>query len=157
MPSAPGTEQMSRAFRNVLHLFTRQQCPPSSFCGEEERQGGQWSGPRRLQASRRRGRRRPCEQQLDKTQRWTSNQEVTSRRCRGRSDLNTFDAVGSESAEQKVMLLLLSTLDPFELTLVSADVLSGAFFVLECGGDLERNVSLVVQLRREKTFSHVQL
>lgn len=33
MPSAPGTEQMSRAFRNVLHLLTRQQCPPSSFCG----------------------------------------------------------------------------------------------------------------------------
>lgn len=35
MPSAPGTEQMSRAFRKVLHLFTRQQCPPSSFCGQE--------------------------------------------------------------------------------------------------------------------------
>lgn len=32
MPSAPGTEQMSRAFRKVLHLFTKQQCPPSSFC-----------------------------------------------------------------------------------------------------------------------------
>lgn len=35
MPSAPGTEQMRRAFRNVLHLLTRQQCPPSSFCGAE--------------------------------------------------------------------------------------------------------------------------
>lgn len=32
MPSAPGTEQIRRAFRNVLHLLTRQQCPPSSFC-----------------------------------------------------------------------------------------------------------------------------
>lgn len=32
MPSAPGTEQMRRAFRKVLHLLTRQQCPPSSFC-----------------------------------------------------------------------------------------------------------------------------
>lgn len=32
MPSVPGTEQMSLAFRKVLHLFTRQQCPPSSFC-----------------------------------------------------------------------------------------------------------------------------
>lgn len=36
MPSAPGTEQMSRAFRNVLHLLTRQQCPPSSFCRGED-------------------------------------------------------------------------------------------------------------------------
>lgn len=35
MPSAPGTEQMSRAFRNVLHLLTRQQCPPSSFCRDK--------------------------------------------------------------------------------------------------------------------------
>lgn len=26
---------MSRAFRNVLHLLTRQQWPPSSFCREE--------------------------------------------------------------------------------------------------------------------------
>lgn len=32
MPSAPGTEQMSLAFRKVLHLLTRQQWPPSSFC-----------------------------------------------------------------------------------------------------------------------------
>lgn len=35
MPSAPGTEQMSLAFRKVLHLFTRQQWPPSSFCMRE--------------------------------------------------------------------------------------------------------------------------
>lgn len=36
MPSSPGTEQTSRAFRNVLHLLTRQQWPPSSFwrCGQ---------------------------------------------------------------------------------------------------------------------------
>lgn len=33
MPSSPGTEQTSRAFRNVLHLLTRQQWPPSSFWG----------------------------------------------------------------------------------------------------------------------------
>lgn len=33
IPSSPGTEQMSRAFRNVLHLLTRQQWPPSSFWG----------------------------------------------------------------------------------------------------------------------------
>lgn len=39
MPSAPGTEQMSRAFRNVLHLLTRQQCPPSSFCGYKMHSG----------------------------------------------------------------------------------------------------------------------
>ena len=32
IPSGPGTEQTSRALRKVLHLFTRQQCPPSSFC-----------------------------------------------------------------------------------------------------------------------------
>lgn len=39
MPSAPGTEQMSLAFRKVLHLFTRQQWPPSSFCtGGAERE-----------------------------------------------------------------------------------------------------------------------
>ena len=31
MPSSPGTEQTSLAFRNVLHLLTRQQWPPSSF------------------------------------------------------------------------------------------------------------------------------
>lgn len=31
MPSSPGTEQTSRAFKNVLHLLTRQQWPPSSF------------------------------------------------------------------------------------------------------------------------------
>ena len=37
MPSAPGTEQMSLAFRKVLHLFTRQQCPPSSFCLRHKR------------------------------------------------------------------------------------------------------------------------
>lgn len=33
IPSSPGTEQTSRAFRNVLHLLTRQQWPPSSFWG----------------------------------------------------------------------------------------------------------------------------
>lgn len=33
MPSSPGTEQTSRAFRNVLHLLTKQQWPPSSFWG----------------------------------------------------------------------------------------------------------------------------
>lgn len=35
IPSGPGTEQTSRAFRKVLHLFTRQQWPPSSFCNSE--------------------------------------------------------------------------------------------------------------------------
>lgn len=33
IPSGPGTEQTRRAFKKVLHLFTRQQWPPSSFCG----------------------------------------------------------------------------------------------------------------------------
>lgn len=44
MPSVPGTEQMRRAFRNVLHLLTRQQCPPSSFCRDKTQQWTGWSG-----------------------------------------------------------------------------------------------------------------
>lgn len=57
MPSAPGTEQMSRAFRKVLHLLTRQQWPPSSFCVGAKRKGIiiitplqkhlKWTGPPR--------------------------------------------------------------------------------------------------------------
>lgn len=36
-PSAPGTEQTSRAFRNVVHLLTRLRWPPTSFCrGQQE-------------------------------------------------------------------------------------------------------------------------
>ena len=35
-PSGPGTAQMSRAFRKVVHLFTRLRCPPTSFCRERE-------------------------------------------------------------------------------------------------------------------------
>lgn len=38
-PSAPGTAQTSRAFRNVVHLFTRLLCPPTSFCGAR---GSRW-------------------------------------------------------------------------------------------------------------------
>jgi len=32
MPLTPGTEHMSRAFRKVVHLFTRLLWPPMSFC-----------------------------------------------------------------------------------------------------------------------------
>lgn len=46
MPSAPGTEQMRRAFRNVLHLFTRQQCPPSSFWKAETRGSHSHTAPK---------------------------------------------------------------------------------------------------------------
>lgn len=35
-PSGPGTAQTSRAFRKVVHLFTRLRCPPTSFCRERE-------------------------------------------------------------------------------------------------------------------------
>lgn len=31
LPSLPGTEQTSRVFRNVVHLFTKLRCPPMSF------------------------------------------------------------------------------------------------------------------------------
>ena len=31
MPFGPGTEQIRRALRNVVHLFTRLLCPPKSF------------------------------------------------------------------------------------------------------------------------------
>lgn len=43
MPSSPGTEQTSRAFRNVLHLLTRQQWPPSSFWGTRAEGGAHQS------------------------------------------------------------------------------------------------------------------
>jgi len=45
IPSGPGTEQTSRAFRKVLHLFTRQQCPPSSFCVRGTQQSAPHSPP----------------------------------------------------------------------------------------------------------------
>lgn len=38
-PSVPGTAHTRRAFRNVVHLFTRLRCPPTSFCGAR---GGRW-------------------------------------------------------------------------------------------------------------------
>lgn len=74
MPSAPGTEQMSRAFRNVLHLLTRQQCPPSSFCGGgNDTAVSDTAEPQTEQAAAWDNRTarwwRPCEHQLDKTQR----------------------------------------------------------------------------------------
>lgn len=49
MPSSPGTEHTSRAFRNVLHLLTRQQWPPSSFWGQGAG-SGQLSLPRPRQS-----------------------------------------------------------------------------------------------------------
>lgn len=35
VPSLPGTEHTRRAFRNVVHLFTRLRCPPISFYNQK--------------------------------------------------------------------------------------------------------------------------
>lgn len=36
VPSLPGTEHTRRAFKNVVHLFTRLRCPPISFYDEKK-------------------------------------------------------------------------------------------------------------------------
>lgn len=42
VPSGPGMAQTSRAFRKVVHLFTRLRCPPTSFCQESQQW---WAAP----------------------------------------------------------------------------------------------------------------
>lgn len=42
LPSAPGTEQIRRVLRNVVHLFTRLRWPPMSFWLKKDRTS--WNG-----------------------------------------------------------------------------------------------------------------